>query len=253
MSDKTIVRVKKNRDNPYVQIRKTVFEDSHLSWKAKGLMGYFLSRPDDWTIRIGDLIKKSTDGEASIRAGMKELEKFGYLENRRIVDPDTKRVVRWEKIVYESPMGKPDSENHYVAFPDGDFPHVEEPDLERPHVENQRLLINERIKQVYEQKNENNNNNDVVALQREIESYLGVSIRSLLKFLPKWLDSYGHERLVELAQHIGSTPRKWSNIVGTYRTAVTEVWEPRIQAIPTKEKSVKDERYRAFYELFPDA
>ncbi len=44
---KTIVRVNK-RSNPYVVIDKTALNDDRLSWKAKGVLCYLLSLPDDW-------------------------------------------------------------------------------------------------------------------------------------------------------------------------------------------------------------
>ena len=58
---KTIFRVAKNKDNPYVMIDKRPLENPSLSWKAKGVLAYLLSRPDDWEIILGDLIKRSTD------------------------------------------------------------------------------------------------------------------------------------------------------------------------------------------------
>ena len=35
----TIFRVEKNAENPYVMIDKNVFEDTSLSFKAKGILG----------------------------------------------------------------------------------------------------------------------------------------------------------------------------------------------------------------------
>lgn len=95
------------------------------------------------------------------------------------------------------------------------------------------------------------NNNTVVSVRSEIEKYLGKSIRSLSKLLPEWMDKYGPEKLIELAHYIGSNPNKWNNIVGTYRTAVTELWDIHSQVAAAKE-SVQDERYTEFYKLFPD-
>ncbi len=75
----TIIRVEKNRQNPYVMIRNSVFEDPLISWKAKGLMGYFLSRPDNWQINVRDLVQRSTDGRDSVYATLRELRSRGYL------------------------------------------------------------------------------------------------------------------------------------------------------------------------------
>ena len=50
-----IIRVIKDKSNPYVMLNKTCLRDEKLSWKAKGLHSYLLSLPDDWQIYIEDL------------------------------------------------------------------------------------------------------------------------------------------------------------------------------------------------------
>ena len=68
----------------FVQIQNSMFEDDRIGWKAKGLLGYLLSRPDGWKVNVSDLIKRSTDGEKSVRAGIKEIREFGYLAFHKI-------------------------------------------------------------------------------------------------------------------------------------------------------------------------
>ena len=47
MNDKTVLRKPHDKEHPYVVVSKTVFEEPNVTWKAKGLMGYLLSRPGD--------------------------------------------------------------------------------------------------------------------------------------------------------------------------------------------------------------
>ncbi|MHA1483479.1 MAG: helix-turn-helix domain-containing protein [Candidatus Heimdallarchaeaceae archaeon] len=54
-------------------------KDSTLSAKAKGILIYLLSLPDDWDLHVTELVTHFTDGEKSIRTGIKELEKHGYV------------------------------------------------------------------------------------------------------------------------------------------------------------------------------
>jgi hypothetical protein len=89
LNNQTIFRRAKDRQNPYVMIDRTIFEVETLSYKAKGLMGYLLSRPDDWTVRMTDLIRRSTDGEHAVRTAVQELEEHGYMVRMRGRDPDT--------------------------------------------------------------------------------------------------------------------------------------------------------------------
>jgi len=73
----SIIRIAK-RDNPYVQIDHRVLEDERLSWKAKGLLAYLLSKPRDWRVMSEDLVAKATDGRDAVKAAMRELRDAGY-------------------------------------------------------------------------------------------------------------------------------------------------------------------------------
>ena len=80
---------------------KTPLQDKRLSWKAKGIIAYMLSMPDDWTFYMTELINHSTDGEKSFRSGMKELKDCGYVQ--RIPVYENRKIVRWETIINENP------------------------------------------------------------------------------------------------------------------------------------------------------
>lgn len=52
----------------------SVFRDENLSWKARGIMAYLLSKPKTWECQIFDLLKNSKhDGITSVRSAMREL------------------------------------------------------------------------------------------------------------------------------------------------------------------------------------
>jgi len=99
----TIVRISK-RDNPYVMLDKEFLNNAKLSWRSKGLLAYFLSKPDDWKIIVKDVINRSTDGRDSVLAGIRELEKNGYIEKVRIRDKETGKYIGIEYVVYEKPQ-----------------------------------------------------------------------------------------------------------------------------------------------------
>ena len=101
---KTIFRTVK-RENPYVQIDKTVLNDTRLSWKAKGLMAFLLSKPDTWEINIKNLIKQAKDGKEAVYSGITELIQFGYL-----VRTESRNMGRFAQVVYliyENPLVHP--------------------------------------------------------------------------------------------------------------------------------------------------
>lgn len=118
---KTIFRNKKKKN--YTVIGNQLINTPELSWKAKGMLIYLLSKPEDWVTRLEDIVKHSTDGRAAVLSGIKELKQKGYLEKVRVTDPKTGQVSHWETIVHEEPMPTtPDVENRHSGNPDCGFP-----------------------------------------------------------------------------------------------------------------------------------
>ena len=111
---KTIFRVKKNADNPFVMIDRRPIENPKLSWKAKGILAYLLSRPDNWVVRLGDLVKHSPDGAFSVRGAIKELRNAGHITYQ--VDRENGHIKQWILIVHEIPLlrGNQQVENQQV-------------------------------------------------------------------------------------------------------------------------------------------
>ena len=113
----TIYRVVKNKDNPYVMIDRRPVDNPALSFKAKGILTYLMSRPDGWEVSVADLIKHGTDGEAAVRSGLKELKEAGHMKYTQ--SRNEGRITGWLIEVYEVPHS-----------PDGDFQDVENQDVE---------------------------------------------------------------------------------------------------------------------------
>lgn len=101
---KTIFRTVKNEDHPFVMIDRRPVENPDLSWGAKGLLSYLLSRPDNWTVRLRDLVNRSSDGSSKIRGYIKELVKAGHAHRVAHKDPETHRIIEWVLEVYELPF-----------------------------------------------------------------------------------------------------------------------------------------------------
>nr|WP_309577278.1 helix-turn-helix domain-containing protein [Moraxella osloensis] len=103
--DKSIIRTVKNAENPFVMIDRRIFENDGLSLKAKGLLGYLLSRPDNWTICMADLVKRTKDGKDSVNSALDELTESGYVvktEQQR----ESGKFSTCEYVVYEQPVLK---------------------------------------------------------------------------------------------------------------------------------------------------
>ncbi|PEM89490.1 DnaD domain protein [Bacillus toyonensis] len=122
-----IVRVEKTKN--YSVVNNTGLRDERLSWKAKGILAYILTLPDDWVFYREELATHAKDGLDSLRSGMKELKEYGYLQ-RLPIRNDNNKIVSWETVIHEVPQVEP------LA----DFPPVENPPVGNPPVENPELL-----------------------------------------------------------------------------------------------------------------
>jgi hypothetical protein len=99
----SIIRV--NKDERYFTTSNEPFNDTTLSWDARGVIGYLLSKPNGWEIRMDDLRKKGPAGATKLRRIMKELYDHLYVNRIRVTLPDQK--FDWESEVYESPSLNP--------------------------------------------------------------------------------------------------------------------------------------------------
>jgi len=95
----------KNRS--FTVISNEVFQDKRLSWKARAILAYLLTKPDDWELSIADLVKQSgKDGRDSVRAGLRELQELGYMVFEQSRDKrGRKGLGAWT--IYESPVLNP--------------------------------------------------------------------------------------------------------------------------------------------------
>ncbi len=99
MKNRLIFRTEK--DQSYFVVANEPFNDERLSWGARGILAYLLSKPDTWQSHQRDLVRQGPDGETRVKKYQQELAKFGYL--RRLKKRDKKGKIRWVTELYESP------------------------------------------------------------------------------------------------------------------------------------------------------
>jgi hypothetical protein len=141
MSETKFVKTKKERN--YTVLDNTFIQDASLSWKAKGLMTYLLSLPDDWEIHLSEIEKHSTDGKAALRSAINELKEHGYLmaEQKR----KDNRFAEMIYVIIENP-----AENEKSLFTD--FQKTEKQKTEKLNSEN-RTLQNTNTNKVLKKQN----------------------------------------------------------------------------------------------------
>ena len=86
-----------------------IFEDNSLSFGARGLMAYLLTKPEGWEVRRDQLIKSSPAGKVAIQRMINELKQAGYVRRHQENDPITGKFITITD-VYETKALNPDAD-----------------------------------------------------------------------------------------------------------------------------------------------
>lgn len=101
----SIIRVA--RKSQYYMLPANIIEDRRLSWAARGMLVYLLSKPDNWRVQIKDLRNQTLEaiggrsGRDKIYKLINELRAAGYVYQEFIREGGNFRGVSYE--VHESP------------------------------------------------------------------------------------------------------------------------------------------------------
>ena len=80
-----MAKIRKNSSKNFSTKSNIISQDKRLSFKGRGIFDYMWSLPDDWNFSVDLLAKNSEkDGKASVSAGLKELETYGYLYRKQV-------------------------------------------------------------------------------------------------------------------------------------------------------------------------
>jgi hypothetical protein len=82
----------------YTVIQNSLAQNNKLSLKAKGLMLYLLSLPDDWEVKVKHLVKVLSEGRDSILNTIKELRNEKYIHYLKL------NFSKWSYFVSEEPI-----------------------------------------------------------------------------------------------------------------------------------------------------
>lgn len=161
----TVFRV--NKTENYTVMSNYHLRDKRLSHKAKGILSEMLSLPPDWDYTLAGLATLAADGVSSVRAGIKELEKYGYLKRRQLRDKNG-RMINNEYLVFERSEDNPDysKENNSISEstenkgtpPLCDFPTTVNPTTVNPTTEKPMTVNSTAEKPITENRTQLNTN-----------------------------------------------------------------------------------------------
>jgi len=104
-------------EDPYARIHRDTIQDSSLSFRARGLLAFLLSRPDDWVVYKDELHKNCKEGRDAVRKAFGELQEAGYIISIRHTD-DKNQFDGYSHIVYGTKQGiQPNAENQRAGNP----------------------------------------------------------------------------------------------------------------------------------------
>lgn len=127
-----------SRETPFLQIAKAALEDPRLSFQAKGLLAYLLSKPSDWTVMVAHLVSCGPDGKHAVYKTLDELMARGYVA-RRVLRDDDGKVAGYTYDVYETPNA-PDVGGSPAFSPSDPTPRFQ---AKNPLPENQQTAFRE--------------------------------------------------------------------------------------------------------------
>ena len=177
-----------------------------LSWKAKGILTYILTLPDDWNINLNEIMRHATEGEKAFRTGWKELTETGYVTRYPVRDEETKKISHWETVIRENvdiTTSKPHTQNL----------HVGKVDVGNLHVGNDKLLSTNNTKylDIPSTNNTNTANADSDLNNRFVRLW---SIYPNKKGKPKALQAY------KRAVKAGTTDEQIMNGIQSYKQEI---------------------------------
>lgn len=95
----SVFKIEKSKN--YTVMSNYHLRDKNLSYKAKGLLSFMLSLPEDWDYSINGLVSISKEGVKAIRNILQELQRYGYL----VIEKKQNEVgqFEYEYLIYEQP------------------------------------------------------------------------------------------------------------------------------------------------------
>ena len=140
----TIIR--SNREHSYTIVSNNVYDKNQLSWQAMGLLGYLLTKPDNWKVMVAELVNVTKDtkkptGPEGVYNIIKELKEKGFISVRKNSDGST------DYTVYDEPIQQSNHENPNKAKPNQGKPNKAKPNQGKPN-KAKPTLVNTEYKQV---------------------------------------------------------------------------------------------------------
>jgi hypothetical protein len=130
----SVFKIEKTKD--YTVMSNYHLRDKNLSYKAKGLLSFMLSLPEDWDYSLAGLCSISKESRDGIRSILKELQENHYVEIEKV--RGDKGYFEYNYLIYEIP--------HFIELENNkNNPGMENPHLDSPNVETPTQINTNKI------------------------------------------------------------------------------------------------------------
>jgi hypothetical protein len=89
----SIIRVIKDDRRQFIVTDIEIYKRNDITWEAKALHTYLMSKPEDWDVRIAELIASGTAKKDKIQKMLKDLKEAGYVNREQFNDPKTGKFI----------------------------------------------------------------------------------------------------------------------------------------------------------------
>ena len=173
-----IIRVK--HKDKFTTILNNTLQDSRLSYRARGILAYLLSKPDNWKANISDIAKNGEEGQRAVRTAIEELDYYGYFKSERKRNEDG-QYEGYETYIFEYPKTYPEPKNPDVDNPEQDSPNQDNGTLTNKDSNNKRSKQRKNIDYTMYKKAWNNNISDEISQIRKMSPKRKNKLRKRIK------------------------------------------------------------------------
>lgn len=142
----SVFRIEKNKN--YTVMSNYHLRDRNLSYKAKGMLSYMLSLPDDWDYSMDGLCAISKESRDGIRSIIRELEEYHYVKIEKV--RGAKGYFSYNYFIYEIPHFE--EHKHDENNPDMENPYLDSPSVESTtQINTNKINTNKKIDKEFKQ------------------------------------------------------------------------------------------------------
>lgn len=143
----TIKRAKHDKEHPYVQISRALIRDKSISPKAKGVLIYLLSLPDNWVVHHKHVAVELNVGREYLSSAFKELVNAGYCRVTQTRN-DTGTFATMDYEYSEEPEFKEQNDGLNKILPQTALPLTALPFTGNPHLRRRDIKEEDKEKEI---------------------------------------------------------------------------------------------------------